>query len=98
MPIRLRLNSLPFSPTTVTFGQSPTLVLGQSSVGFATDSTDTVNEPVVASFNVTSGSVNWTYQAAAGDTLAIIEATSDGGVTVSDFSAGVVQNCANGSV
>ena len=55
--------NLPFSPTTVTFGQSPTLVLGENGIAFATDAVDTVNGPVVASFNIGSGSTNWTYQA-----------------------------------
>jgi hypothetical protein len=41
--------NLPFSPTTVKFGQSPTIVLGESGVAFATNGTDTVNGPVVAS-------------------------------------------------
>jgi len=80
--------NLPFSPTTVSFGQSPTLVLGQSGVAFATDGTDPVNGPLVASFNVSNGSVNWTYQASPGDTLSIIQATSDGGVTINDANAG----------
>jgi uncharacterized protein YjdB len=79
---------LPFSPTTVAFRRSPTLVLGQSGVAFGTDGTDAVNGPLVTSFNVASGSVNWTYQAAPGDTLSIIEATSDGGVTIGDTNAG----------
>src|SRR6202035_2194723 len=69
--------NLPFSPTTVTFGQSPTLVLGENGVAFATNSTDAVNGPVVASFNLSSGAVNWTYQAATQYTLALI-AASDG--------------------
>ena len=51
--------SLPFSPTTVVFGQSPSLVLGESGIAFATDTTDTVNGPVVASFNIGSGSLIW---------------------------------------
>jgi hypothetical protein len=56
-----------------------------------------VNGPVVASFNIASGSVNWSYRAAAGDTLAIIQATSDGGVTISDANAGgVVQLSSSG--
>jgi hypothetical protein len=88
---------LPFSPTTVAFGQSPTLVLGQSGVAFATDGTDTVNGPVVASFNVTSGSLNWSYQAAAADTLSIVEATADGGVTINDSNTGTFQLGATGS-
>jgi hypothetical protein len=72
--------SLPFSPTTVTFGQSPTLALGENGVAFATDTTDSVNGPVVASFNVASGTVNWSYQAAPQYALSIIEATSGNGL------------------
>ncbi len=91
--------NLPFSPPTVTFGQSPILVLGQSGVAFATDTSDAVNGPVVASFNVSSGfPANWTYQATPGDTLSIIQATSDGGVTINDAAAGgVIQLSSTGS-
>jgi hypothetical protein len=39
-----------------------------------------VNGPVVASFNVSNGSVNWTYQAAPQYSLSIIEATSGNGL------------------
>jgi hypothetical protein len=72
--------NLPFSPTTVKFGQSPTIVLGEGGTGFATNGTDTVNGPAVASFNVASGSVNWTYQAGAQYTLSIIAATAGNGL------------------
>jgi hypothetical protein len=68
--------NLPFSPITVTFGNPPTLVLGESGTAFATNGTDTVNGPVVASFGVSSGSVNWSYQAGPQFALSIIEATS----------------------
>jgi hypothetical protein len=89
--------NLPFSPTKVAFGQSPTIVLGQNGDGIATNGTDAVNGPVVASFNLTSGSVNWSYQGTAGDTLSIIQATVDGGVTVNDSSTGVIQLSSTGS-
>jgi hypothetical protein len=72
--------SLPFSPTTVAFGKFPTIVLGETGVAFATNGTDTVNGPVVASFSVTSGSVNWSYQAMPQYALSIIEATSGNGL------------------
>ena len=35
--------NLPFSPTILTFGQSPSLVLGENGVAFATDGTDTAD-------------------------------------------------------
>jgi uncharacterized protein YjdB len=72
--------NLPFSPTTVTFGQSPTLVLGENGVAFATDGTDAVNGPVVASFNVSSGSVNWSYQGSAQNKLSIIASAAGNGL------------------
>jgi hypothetical protein len=90
--------SLPFSPATVTFGLSPTLVLGESGIAFATDGVNTNNGPSVVSFNVSSGSANLLYQAASGDTLSIIEATADGGVTIGDANAGgVVQVAGTGN-
>ena len=87
--------NLPFSPPSVTPFVSPTLVLGENGVAFASGTTTaTVNgTPTqvsqIASFNVTSGAPNWTYQAAAGDTLSIVEATAGGGVTVNDSNTGV---------
>ncbi|MGA7218663.1 MAG: hypothetical protein WBX38_10135 [Candidatus Sulfotelmatobacter sp.] len=74
--------NLPFSPTTVTFGQSPVLVLGESGVVFATDSVDAVNGPMIASFNFSSGAlkVNWSYQAAARYSLSIIASASGNGL------------------
>jgi hypothetical protein len=72
--------NLPFSPTTVTFGQSPTLVLGENGVAFATNGTDTVNGPVIASFNASSGSVNWSYQGTAQNTLSIVASSASDGL------------------
>ena len=80
--------NLPFSPTKVAFGQSPTIVLGEGGVAFATNGTDTVNGPVVASFSITSGSVNWSYQASAQATLSIIEATSGNGLVAKTTQSG----------
>jgi hypothetical protein len=78
--------NLPFSPTTISLGQSPTLVLGENGVAFAAGSSSAIiggtNTAVsqVASFNLAGGSVNWTYQATAGYTLSIIEATAGNGL------------------
>lgn len=72
--------SLPFSPTAVTFGQSPTLVLGESGVAFATDGSDTVNGPVIASFNISSGSVNWSYQTTPQNSLSIVASITGNGL------------------
>jgi hypothetical protein len=83
--------NLPFSPKTVTFGQSPTLVLGASGVAFATNGTDTVNGPVVASFGVTSGFVNWSHQAGTQSVLSIISANSDSSLAINDSQNGVIQ-------
>lgn len=85
--------SLPFSPQSVTFQQSPTLVLGENGVAFASGQTTAADGVTqvsqIASFNLTSGSTNWTYQAPAQTTLSIIQATAGGGVTInSSGSAG----------
>jgi hypothetical protein len=72
--------NLPFSPSSVSIGQSPTLVLGENGVAFATDTTDSVNGPAVASFNLSSGSVNWSYQVAAQETITLVAATSGNGL------------------
>jgi hypothetical protein len=37
--------NLPFSPTTVHFEQSPTIVLGDNGIAFASDGTNTSNGP-----------------------------------------------------
>ena len=66
-------------------------MLGESGVAFATNGTDTVNGPVVASFNVTSGSVNWSYQAGTQSVLSIISANSDSSLAINDSQNGVIQ-------
>jgi hypothetical protein len=87
--------NLPFSPQSVTPFVSPSLVLGENGTAFASgQTTATVNGAQVAvdqiaSFNVTSGAPNWTYQATAGDKLSVIEATAGGGVTVNNSNTGV---------
>jgi hypothetical protein len=89
--------NLPFSPKTVAFGKSPTIVLGESGVAFATNGTDTVNGPVVASFNVTTGAPIWSYQAGASSTLSIMAAIADGSLAVNDSQNGIVQIATTGS-
>jgi len=83
--------NLPFSPQSVAFGQSPTLVLGENGLAFATDGVDAVNGPVVASFNVSSGAVNWSYRAGTQSTLTIVAVISDGSLAVNDSQLGVTQ-------
>ena len=89
--------NLPFSPPTVAFGQSPTLVLGDNGTVLATNSTDTVNGPVVASFGLTSGFVNWSYRAAPQSTLSIVAASAGGGIAINDSQAGVTLLDPNGN-
>jgi len=78
--------NLPFSPQSVTPFQSPALVLGENGTVFASGSTTvTINGaqiPVdqIASFNLSSGATNWTYQGAQGAHLSIIEATLGNGL------------------
>lgn len=78
-------------PTTVTFGQSPTLVLGEGGIAFATNGKDTVNGPAVASFNIASGAVNWSYHAGAQSALSILSVNSDSSLAVNDSQSGVIQ-------
>jgi hypothetical protein len=85
--------NLPFSPQSVTPFVSPTLVLGENGVAFASGTTTAADGVTqvsqIASFNLSSGAPNWTYQSTAGDTLSIIEATAGGGVTINDSNTGV---------
>jgi hypothetical protein len=71
--------NMPLSPNALSATQ-PTLVLGENGTAFATNGTDTNIGPVVASFNLTSGSLNWSYQAPAGSTLTMIAATAGNGL------------------
>jgi hypothetical protein len=93
--------NLPFSPQTVSFGDSPTIVLGENGTAFAsghTTTTDGNHAPVdqVVSFNITTGLPNWNYQAPQG-ALSLIQATADGGVTISDTDPGAIQIDASGN-
>jgi Bacterial Ig-like domain (group 3)/Bacterial Ig-like domain (group 2) len=77
--------NLPFSPTTAKFGQSPTIVLGENGTAFGagpSTATDGTNAAVsqIASFVLSSGTPNWTYQGTAGNTLSLIAATAGNGL------------------
>jgi uncharacterized protein YjdB len=77
--------NLPFSPASTSFGKSPTLVLGENGVAFAsgpTTTTDGMNTAIsqIVSFNITSGAPIWTYQEAQGNTLSLIAATAGNGL------------------
>src|SRR5271163_4478770 len=62
--------NLPFSPQSVDITKQPILVLGENGVAFAKgQTTATINGIAttvdqIASFNLSSGAPNWTYQAA----------------------------------
>ena len=85
--------NLPFSPSSVQPFVSPALVLGENGTAFASGTTTAADGVTqvsqIASFNVISGAPNWTYQAAAGDTLSVVEATAGGGVTINNSNTGV---------
>ena len=100
--------SLPFSPQSVTFQQSPTLVLGENGTAFASGPTTvTVNGaqvPVdeIAAFSLSSGVSNWTYQGAQGSHLSIIASTPGNGLvaktTDQNSTDNVIRFSASGSV
>jgi hypothetical protein len=71
----------PFAPKTVTYGKYPTLVLGENGTAFATDGSDPDNGPQVISFNLSSGSVNWSYPAPPQSTLTLISSVAGNGLT-----------------
>ena len=78
--------SLPFSPQSVTPFVSPTLVLGENGTAFASGSTSVIvngaqtSMDQIASFNLSSGVPNWTYQGAQGTHLTVIEVTFGNGL------------------
>jgi hypothetical protein len=59
------------------------LVLGENGTAFATDGSKMV------SFDINSGSVNWTYQAS--NFVNIVRATTGGGLAINDSVQGVIQ-------
>jgi hypothetical protein len=71
---------LPFTPLTVTFGNYPTLVLGESGTAFATDGRDTANGPQIVSFNLASGAVKWGYQVGPQTGLSLVTSTAGNGI------------------
>ena len=72
--------NLPFSPQTIKWGQSPTIVLGENGIAFATDGTNTINGPQIISFTAVSGSVTWSYQVPSEYSLSLISSASGGGL------------------
>jgi hypothetical protein len=62
--------------------KSSVLVLGESGTAFATDgaSFSPGVAPTIVSFDINSGSVHWSYQAATGGTLSIIASISGNGL------------------
>lgn len=87
---------LPFTPHTLTFGQYPTLVLGENGTAFAdgrTAANDGTNNDVdqVTSFDLNSGAPNWTHQAGTQSTLSIMAVLSDGSLAINDSRTGIVQ-------
>jgi hypothetical protein len=76
--------NLPFSPSKVTFGESPTLVLGESGVAFASGQTTAADGVAqvsqIASFALSSGTSNWTYQAPPWYKLSLVAATTGNGL------------------
>lgn len=93
---------LPFSPNTITVGSYPTLVLGENSTAFASglsSANDGSSNDVdkIASFDLNSGTSNWSYQASTQAALSIVEATSGGGLTVNDTDPGIIHFDTNGN-
>jgi hypothetical protein len=94
--------NLPFSPQSVAAFQSPTLVLGQNGAVLERGSTTVTiggaqtSVDQIASFNLTSGATNWTYQAGTESTLSIAGALSDGSVAISDSLNGVIRLSSSG--
>lgn len=91
--------NLPQAPTG-TFNQDQTtglpvnlqLVLGSNGTVLGSYGTN------VVSYVAASGSANWNYQAPGQDVLSLVEATSDGGLTINDSVVGAVQLDPNGNV
>ncbi|HEV2417194.1 MAG TPA: kelch repeat-containing protein [Terriglobia bacterium] len=91
---------LPFTPSAYVFGPdslplNPSLVLGENGVAFATDGTSSGDSnnpgmgPKIVSFNLATGTVNWTYQVGTQAILSLIASTSGGGVVAKSTLNGV---------
>ena len=82
---------LPFTIPTAVYGKYPTLVLSQNGIAFATDETNTSVGPKVVAFNLDTGLVSWTYQAASNSTVNLLAATAGGGLAINDSQVGIVE-------
>lgn len=77
---------LPFAPKAVPpAGAYPTLVLGENGTAFATDGTnsdpsDPTDGPQIVSFDLNSGTPNWSYQAETADHLTLIASAAGNGL------------------
>jgi hypothetical protein len=89
--------TLPFSPQSVDITKQPVLVLGESSVAFAKGRSNVLINGVsttvdqIASFNISSGAPNWTYQSTQQSTLSILAVLSDGSLAINDSQNGIFQ-------
>ncbi|HTV60668.1 MAG TPA: kelch repeat-containing protein [Verrucomicrobiae bacterium] len=91
--------NLPFTPSNFVLGPdglpvNPSLVLGENGIAFATDGTssgDSTNGegPKIVSFNINSGSVNWTYQVPTQTTVSLLASASGGGIAAKSTLNGV---------
>ena len=87
---------MPMAPSQVVNGPNglpinPSLTLGENGTVFASYGAN------VTSFILSTGSVSWNYQTANQSTLSVVEATSDGGLTINDSDPGVIQLDVNGN-
>ena len=81
---------MPFAVEEVEYGKYPSLVLGENGTVFATDSTNEDYGPMIVSFNLNSGLINWSFQASPSSALDIIAATSNNGLAVNDSQVGIL--------
>ena len=100
--------SLPFTPQNFVLGQdglplSPSLVLGENGVAFATDGSSTGDStnpslgPKISSIMLTSGAVNWSYQVGTQSKVSIMASEKGNGIEIDDTQAGVTHLDSNGN-
>jgi len=92
---------LPFTPLNPVLNKYPTLALGEYGTAFASglsaaNDGSPVDRQQIVSFDISTGTPKWTYQAAGTENLTILAATSDGGVAVSDSRNGFTHFDASG--
>jgi hypothetical protein len=75
----------------------PALVLGKNGAAFVTYGVDPELGPEVASFNLQSGSLNWSYRGAPGTSVSLLAAMADGGLLAQDSMMGVIKFTPGGS-